>query len=112
MKNIVNDIGNRLDAENSRLEEAEEYTGDTEDKIMKNEAKQQRGRRIMEHENRFRELRDSIKCNNISIIGVPEEEDTKKGADNLFQERIAKNFPNLGERTDIQRQRHRELPSK
>lgn len=41
-------------------------------------------RGIMEHENRPRECSDSIKHNNIHIIGVPEEE-REKGTGNLFQ---------------------------
>ena len=33
--------------------------------------------------------------NNICIIGVLEEEEREKGAENLFKEIIAENFPNL-----------------
>ena len=55
----------------------------------------------MEHEHRFRELIDSIKCNNTHIIGVPEGEREKR-AKNLFEEIIAVNFPNLGKKRDIQ----------
>lgn len=39
---------------------------------------------------------------NICIIGIPEEEQRKKGVENLFEKTIAKNFPNLGKETDIQ----------
>ena len=59
------------------------------------EAEQKRG--IMQHENRLRKFSDSIKRNDIHIIGVLEEEERKKGAENLFQEIIAENFRNLGE---------------
>lgn len=38
-----------------------------------NEAEQKR-ERILEHNNRLRELSDFMKCNNICIIGIPEEE--------------------------------------
>ena len=72
-------------AMNNRLEKAEEWISDLEDNIMENnEDEQKRERRTMEHEKRLRELSDSIKCKNIHIIGVPEEE-RKKGAENLFQ---------------------------
>ena len=37
-----------------------------------NAAKQKRERRIMQHKNRLRELSDSMKCNNIHIIGILE----------------------------------------
>ena len=77
MKSVVSEIGNRLDAiiSSSRLEEAEEWINDLEDKVMEsNEAEQKRERRIMQNENRLRELNDSIKCNNIHIIGIPKEQ--------------------------------------
>ena len=33
---------------------------------------------------------------NIQIIGVPEEEDTKKGHEKILEEIIVKNFPKMG----------------
>ena len=55
----------------------------------------------MEHKNRLRALSDSIKHNNICIIGILEEEEREKGSENLFEETIAKSFPNLRKETDI-----------
>ena len=73
MKNTINEIGNRIDGMNNRLEQVEEWISDLEDKTMEsNEAEQMRERRIMQHENRLRELSDSFKYNNICIIGVLE----------------------------------------
>lgn len=43
----------------------------------------------------LRELSDSIKPNNIHIVRVPQEEEKEKGAENLPEEIIAKNIPNL-----------------
>ena len=43
----------------------------------------------------FRSLLDNIKCNNIRIIGVPEEEEKKKGTEKIFEEIIVENFPNM-----------------
>ena len=40
-------------------------------------------------------VRDNIRCINICIIGVPEWEERKKGAGNIFEDMIAKNFLNL-----------------
>ena len=37
-----------------------------------------------------------MKCPNIQIIGVPEEEDKKKGHEKLLEEIIAENFPKMG----------------
>jgi len=41
---------------------------------MENNKGEQKRERIKEQETRLRKLSDSIKCNNICIIGVPEEE--------------------------------------
>ena len=43
---------------------------------------------------RLRDLWNNIKCTNIQIIGVPEEE-RKKGYEEIFEEIIAENFPNM-----------------
>ena len=48
-------------------------------------------------ESSLRDLSDNIKCTNIRIIGVPEEEEKKKGSDKIFEEIIiVENFPNMG----------------
>ena len=78
MKSAINEIGNRLDAMNSRLEEAEEWISDLDDKVMESEeSKPKRERRIMQHKNIPRQLSDSIKSNNICIIGVSEEKEKR-----------------------------------
>ena len=43
-----------------------------------------------------------MKCPNIQIIGVPEEEDKKKGHENLLEEIIAENFPKMGKEITTQ----------
>jgi len=46
-------------------------------------------------EDSLRDLWDNIKCSNIRIIGVPEEEEKKKGYEKKFEEIIVENFPNM-----------------
>ena len=46
----------------------------------------------------LRDLWDNIKCINIQIIGVAEEE-KKKGSEKIFEEIIVKIFPNVGKET-------------
>ena len=41
-------------------------------------------------------LWDNIKHTNIRIIGVPEEEEKKKGSEKIFEVIIVENFPNMG----------------
>ena len=42
------------------------------------------------------DLWDNIKHTNIRIIGVPEEDEKKKGNDKIFEEIIVENFSNMG----------------
>ena len=46
-------------------------------------------------EDSLRDLWDNIKCTNVRIIGVPEEEEKKKGSEEIFEENIVENFPNM-----------------
>ena len=43
----------------------------------------------------LRDLWDNIKCTNVQIKGVPEEEEKKKGYEKNFQGIIVENFPNM-----------------
>ena len=53
----------------------------------------QRGKKIKGNEDNLRDLWDNVKCSNIQIIGVPEEEDKKKDHEKILEEIIAENFP-------------------
>ena len=46
-------------------------------------------------EDSLRDLWDNIKCTNIRIIGIPEEEEKKKEYEKIFEEIIVENFPNI-----------------
>ena len=52
-------------------------------------------KRMKRTENSLRDFWDNIKSTNILIIGVPEEEEKKKGYKNIFEEIIVENFPNM-----------------
>ena len=56
---------------------------------------QNKVKRMKRTEDSLRDLRDNIKDTNIQIIGVPEEEETKKGYEKIFEEIIVENFPNM-----------------
>ena len=47
------------------------------------------------NEDTLRDLWKNIKCTNICIIGVPEGEEREKGSEEIFEEIIAENFPNM-----------------
>ena len=56
---------------------------------------QNKVKRMKRTEDRLRDLWDNTKCTNIQIIGVPEEEEKKKGHEKIFEEIIVENFPNI-----------------
>ena len=58
-------------------------------------AEQNKEKRMKRNEDSLRELCDTIKCTNIWIIGVPEEEEKKKGTEKIFEEIIVENFLNM-----------------
>ena len=60
-----------------------------------NEVERKKEKRIKRNEDNLRDLWDNVKHPNIRIIGVPEEEDKKKGHKKLFKEIIVENFPKM-----------------
>ena len=54
---------------------------------------QNKVKRINRAEDSLRDLWDHIKCTNIRILGVPKEEEKKKGYEKFFEEIIVENFP-------------------
>ena len=59
-------------------------------------AEQNKKKRTKRIEDSLRDLWDNIKCTNIRIIGVPEEEEKKKGTEKIFEQIIVENFSNMG----------------
>ena len=55
---------------------------------------QNKVKRMKRIEDILRDLWDNIKHTNIQIIGVPEEEEKKKGYEKIFEEIIVENFLN------------------
>ena len=56
---------------------------------------QNKVKRMKRIEDRLRDLWDNIKHTNIQIIGVPEEEEKKKGYEKIFEDIIVEKFPNM-----------------
>ena len=56
---------------------------------------QNKVKRMKRTEENLTDLWDKIKCANIQIIGVPEEEEKKKGYEKIFEEIIVENFPTM-----------------
>ena len=97
MNNTITEMKNRLEGINNRITEAEEWMSELKDKMVEITAKEQdKEKRMKRIEDNLRDLWDNTKRTNIQIIGVPEEEEKKKGAEKIFEEIIVENFPNMG----------------
>ena len=58
--------------------------------------RQKKEKNIKRNEDNLRDLWDNVKCTNIRIIGVPEDEDKKKEHEKMVEEIIAETFPKVG----------------
>ena len=58
--------------------------------------------RTRKNEERLRDLQDIFKCSNIRIMGVPEVEEEEQKIENLFEQMMKENFPNLAKEIDFQ----------
>ena len=56
---------------------------------------QNKVKRMKRTEDTFRDLWDNIKCTNMQIIGIQEEEERKKGYEKIFEEITVENFPRM-----------------
>ena len=74
MNYAITELKNTLKGTNSRITEAEDRVSEVEI----NEAERKKEKRTKRNEDNLRDLWDNVKCPNIQIIGVPEEEDKTK----------------------------------
>ena len=69
--------------------------------------------RIRKNEERLRNLQDISKCSNIRILGVPQGEEEEQKIENLFEQIMKENFPNLAKEIDFQKvQEAQRVPKK
>ena len=113
MDNAVTEIKSTLEGTNSRITEAEDRISEVADRMVKiNETERKKEKRIKRNEENLRDLWDNVKHPNIRIIGVPEEEDKKKGYEKILEEIIVENFPQMGKKIAIQIQETQRVPNR
>ena len=112
MNSTITEMKNTLAGINSRITEAEERISDLEDRMVEiTDAEQNKEKRMKRNEDSLRDLWDNIKCTNIRIIGVPEEEEEKgKGPKKISEQIILKSFPNMGREIATQVQEAQRVP--
>ena len=81
---------------NTITNDIEEITNKQTDRLVEITAEEQntgKGMKIIEDS--LKDFWDNIKCTKIQAIGVPEEEEKKKGYEKILEEIIVENFSNM-----------------
>ena len=113
MNNAITEIKSTLEGTSSRITEAEERISEVEDRMVEiNEAERKKEKkRIKRNEDNLRDLWYNVKHPNIRIIGIPEEEDKRKGLEKILEDIIVKNFPKMGKEIATQAQETQRVPN-
>ena len=77
-----------------------------------NESERKEEKQMKRNEDNLRDLQDSVKCPNIRIIRVPEEEGKKKDHEKILEEIIVENFPKMGKEIITQVQETQRVPNR
>ena len=113
MNNAVNEVKKTLKETNSRITEAEDRISEVEVRMVEiSETERKKEIRIRRNEDNLRDLWDNVKCPNIQIIGVPEEEDKKKDHEKILEEIIVENVPKMGKEIITQVQENQRVPNR
>ena len=113
MNNAITEIKSTLEGTNSRVTEAENRISEVQDRMVEiYEADRKKGKRMKRNEDNLRDFWDNVKCPNIRIIGVPEEEDKKKGHEKILEEIIVENFLKMGKEITTQFQETQRAPNR
>ena len=79
MDSTISEMKNTREGINNRITETENRISDVEDRMVEITATEKNKEKMMKRtEESLRDLWDNIKCTNICVIGVPEEEERKK----------------------------------
>ena len=65
---------------------------------------------MKKNEERVRNLQDNFKHSNIQVLGVPKGEEEEQGIENLFENIMKENFPNLAKEIDFQEVQEAQSP--
>ena len=79
--------------------------------VDRNETERKKEKIIKRNEDNLRNLWDNVKCPNIRIIGVPEE-DKKKDHEKTLEEIIVEHFPKMGKEITAQVRETQRVPNR
>ena len=103
MKAMLSEIKENVQGTNSEGKETRTLIDGVEQKEEINiQPEQNEETRLQKNEERLSNLQDNFTCSNIRIIGVPEGEEEEQKIENLFEQIMKENFPNLAKEIDFQ----------
>ena len=103
MKAMLSEIKENVQGTNSDEKETGTQINGMDQKEERNiQPEKNEETRIQKNEERLRNLQDILKRSNIRIIGVPEGKEEEQESENLFQQIMKENFPNLAKEIDFQ----------
>lgn len=98
MRNKITEIQDTPKEINSRLDDKEGWVSELED----TELNRKKRKKIQRNEYSLEDLRGNTLHTNICITRVQKGKEREKGAQNIFEDIIFKNFANLDQERDIQ----------
>jgi len=111
LENSLAEMQTELRAVKTRMNKAAVQIRDMDDRIMEiTQSGQQTENQMKKHESNIRGLWDNIKWANLCIIGIPEGVEKDKGMENILEEIMAGNFPNLKD-TELKIQEAQRAPN-
>ena len=103
IKAIKSEIKENIQGTNSEGKETRTQINDLEQQEEINiQPEQYEEIKFQKNEEKLRNLWDNFKHSNIQIIGMPEGEEEEQEIENLFEQIMKENFPNLEKQIDFQ----------
>ena len=111
MKFALFEIKKNLQGNNSDRKETRTQIKGLEQKEKRNiQPEQSEETRIKKNEERIRTLQDNFQHSNLWIIGVPEGEEEEQKMENLFEQIMKENFPDVAKEIDFQEVQEAQSP--
>ena len=102
MKAMLRETKENVQGTNSEAKETRTQINGVDQKEERNiQPEKNEQIRIRKNEERLRNLQDILKRSNIRIIGVPEGEEEEQKIENVFENIMKENFPNLVKEIDF-----------
>lgn len=100
--NALNEFQSNLNSLKARVTETEDRISDLEDKqIERKDQEEAWNKQLRSHESRIREISDAMKRSNVRIIGIPEGEEKERSLEDVVEQVLHENFPNLANETSV-----------